>query len=146
MNVLNAYQQGAVSMSRKNDAHVVINNKEFIICGYESSEYLQKVAAYLNNKIAECKEIEGYQNLDRDMKNFMLEVNIVDDYFKAQDKVSELEAEQSKKEDELYQLKHEYIALKEQLKKVQSELEQVEAAKRQQKCLEKQEEQVTEDR
>ena len=73
-------------MGTKNDAHVVINNKEFVICGYESSEYLQKVAAYLNNKIAECKEIDGYQNLERDMKNFMLEINIVDDYFKAQDK------------------------------------------------------------
>lgn len=137
-------------MSTKNDAHVVINNREFIICGYESSEYLQKVAAYLNNKIAECKEIEGYQNLDRDMKDCMLEINIVDDYFKAQDKVTELEAEQSKKEDELYQLKHEYIAQKEQLKKVQSELEQLrqvyEAGKQQQKCLEEQEEQVTEDR
>ncbi|SET01249.1 cell division protein ZapA [[Clostridium] polysaccharolyticum] len=127
-------------MGTKNDAHVVINNKEFVICGYESSEYLQKVAAYLNNKIAECKEIDGYQNLERDMKNFMLEINIVDDYFKAQAKAAELEAENSRKENELYQLKHEFIALKEKLGKTKEELEQVgpayEAAKRQIKRLE----------
>lgn len=129
-------------MGTKNDAHVVINNKEFIICGYESSEYMQKVAAYLNNKIAECKDIKGYQNLDRDMKNFMLEINIVDDYFKAQDKAVELESDNSKKEDELYRLKHEFIALKEKLSKAQSDLEQIgtayEAAKRQIKRLEQQ--------
>lgn len=129
-------------MGTKNDAHVVINNKEFVICGYESSEYLQKVAAYLNNKIAECKEIDGYQNLERDMKNFMLEINIVDDYFKAQDKAVELESENSKKDDELYQLKHEFVALKEKLNKTQQELEQIgtayEAAKRQLKHLEEQ--------
>lgn len=129
-------------MATKNDAHVVINNKEFVICGYESSEYLQKVAAYLNNKIAECKEMDGYQNLERDMKNFMLEINIVDDYFKAQDKAVELESENSKKDDELYRLKHEFVALKEKLNKTQQELEEIgtayEAAKRQLKHLEEQ--------
>lgn len=126
-------------MESKNDAHVVINNKEFVICGYESSEYLQKVAAYINNKIAECKNMDGYLSLERDMRNFMLEINIVDDYFKAQDKAVELETENSKKDDELYQLKHEFIALKEKLSKVQQELEQVgpayESAKRQLKRL-----------
>ena len=129
-------------METKNDAHVVINNKEFVICGYESSEYMQKVAAYLNNKIAECKEIEEFKNLERDMKNFMLEINIVDDYFKAQDKATELESENSKKEDELYRLKHEFVALKEKLSKTQQELEQIgsayEAVKRQLKHLEEQ--------
>lgn len=129
-------------MSTKNDAHVVINSKEFVICGYESSEYLQKVAAYINNKIAECKNMDGYQNLERDMKSFMLEINIVDDYFKAQDKAVELETENSKKDDELYQLKHEFIALKEKLSRVQQELEQIgpayESAKRQLKRLEAQ--------
>lgn len=132
-------------MGTKNDAHVVINNKEFVICGYESSEYMQKVAAYLNNKIAECKNTEGYQSLDRDMKNFMLEINIVDDFFKAQDRAIELETENSKKDDELYRLKHDYITLKEQLRKVQSDLEQVgpayEAAKRQLERFEEQEKQ-----
>lgn len=129
-------------MGTKNDAHVVVNNKEFVISGYESSEYLQKVAAYLNNKIAECKEIEGYQNLERDMKNFMLEINIVDDYFKAQDRAMELENEVSKKEDELFHLRHEFVALKEKLSKTQSELERVgsayESSKRQLKRMEEQ--------
>ena len=129
-------------MGTKNDAHVVIDNKEFVICGYESTEYLQKIAAYLNNKIAECRNIEGYHNLEHDMKKFMLEINIVDDYFKAREKVQELEMENSRKEDELYQLKHEFIALKEELSKEQKELEETssayEAAKRQIANLEEQ--------
>ena len=41
-------------MNTKNDIEVAINNKKYVLCGYESDEYLQKVALYLNQKINEC--------------------------------------------------------------------------------------------
>lgn len=35
-------------MAKKNTAEVLINGKIYVISGYESTAYLQKVAAYLN--------------------------------------------------------------------------------------------------
>ena len=112
-------------MNTKNDVHVNINNREFVIYGYESLEYLQKVAVYLNNKMAECKETEGFSHMDREMQNIMLEINIVDELFKVQSRVGEVEAELKQKNEELYQLKHEFIVQKEKLAKLQEELNQV---------------------
>ena len=40
-------------MASKTDTEVIIGGKVFTLCGYESEEYLQKVASYINNKIAE---------------------------------------------------------------------------------------------
>ena len=39
----------------------MIEGKIIKLSGYESEEYLQKVAAYLNNKIAELGELPGYK-------------------------------------------------------------------------------------
>ena len=40
-------------MSVKTDTEVIIGGKVFTLSGYESEEYLQKVASYINNKTAE---------------------------------------------------------------------------------------------
>ena len=37
-------------MSAKTNAEVVIDGKVYTLSGYENEEYLQKVAAYINNK------------------------------------------------------------------------------------------------
>ena len=42
-------------MAVKNTAQVVIGGKIFTLGGYESEEYFQKVASYINNKMAEAK-------------------------------------------------------------------------------------------
>ena len=34
-------------MSSKTDAEVIIGGKIYTLCGYESEEYLQKVASYI---------------------------------------------------------------------------------------------------
>ena len=39
--------------SSKNFTEVLIGGKVFTLSGFESEEYLQKVAAYINNKINE---------------------------------------------------------------------------------------------
>lgn len=48
-------------MSSKNNTEVIINGKIYTISGYESEDYLQKVASYINNKIAEFDNIEAYK-------------------------------------------------------------------------------------
>ena len=37
-------------MSSKTDTEVIVGGKVFTLSGYESEEYLQKVASYINNK------------------------------------------------------------------------------------------------
>ena len=51
-------QKGMVrKMAAKTDTEVIIGGKVFTLSGYESEEYLQKVASYINNKIAEYNKI-----------------------------------------------------------------------------------------
>ena len=47
-------------MAVKNTAQVVIGGKIITLGGYESEEYFQKVASYINNKMAELSEMPGY--------------------------------------------------------------------------------------
>lgn len=97
-------------MSAKTDTEVIIGGKVFTLSGYESEEYLQKVASYINNKMAEYAKVEAYKRQPLDMQNVLLQLNIADDYFKAKRQISLLEEEIQGKEKELYNLKHELIA------------------------------------
>lgn len=96
-------------MSSKNKTEVLIAGKIFTLSGYESEEYLQKVATYINNKISEFKKLDGYNHQTKENKSILLELNIADDYFKAKKQVEMVEEELSEKDKELYDLKHELI-------------------------------------
>ena len=97
-------------MSAKTDTEVIIGGKVFTLSGYESEEYLQKVASYINNKMAEYNKVDSFRRQPVDMQNVLLHLNIADDYFKAKKQISLLEEELQGKEKELYNLKHELIA------------------------------------
>ena len=97
-------------MAGKTDAEVIIGGKVLTLSGYESEEYLQKVASYINNKIAEYNKVESYRRQPPELKSTLLELNIADDYFKAKKRIDELDEEIKLKEKELYDLKHELIA------------------------------------
>ncbi len=96
-------------MSSKNRAEVLIDGKIYTLSGYESEEYLQKVATYINSKLVEFKKLEGYSRQSRENKSILLELNIADDYFKAKKQAEMLEEELAEKDKELYDLKHELI-------------------------------------
>ena len=96
-------------MSSKNNAQVIIDGKIFTLSGYESEEYLQKVAPYINNKIAEFKKDEGYRRQTIDVQKALLDLNIADDYFKAKKQADALETELESKDKQLYDIKHELI-------------------------------------
>ncbi|MDE6926341.1 MAG: cell division protein ZapA [Acetatifactor sp.] len=97
-------------MSSKTDTEVIIGGKVFTLSGYESEEYLQKVASYINNKINEYNKIESFRRHPLDTQSVLLQLNIADDYFKAKKQISVLEEELQTKEKELYDLKHELIS------------------------------------
>lgn len=98
-------------MSTKNNTQVIIDGKVFTLSGYESEEYLQKVASYLNSKINELKKLESYPRLGSDMQKALLDFNITDDYFKAKKQADSLEEEIEAKDKQLYDVKHELIGL-----------------------------------
>ena len=97
-------------VSSKNCTEVLIGGKVFRLSGYESEEYLQKVASYINNKLVEYGKVESFRRQNVDMQNILLQLNIADDYFKAKKQINTMEEEIAAKEKELYDLKHELIA------------------------------------
>lgn len=96
-------------MSSKNYIDVIIDGKIYNIGGFESEAYLQKVASYINNMIAEFKQNENYRVQKVDMQRILLEINIANDYFKAKKQADLLQNDIELKEKEVYDLKHELI-------------------------------------
>lgn len=97
-------------MAAKNDTEVIIGGKVLRLSGYESEEYLQKVAAYINGKITELNRLDSFRRSPVETQNVLMQLNITDDFFKAKKQITLLEEEISSKEKELYDLKHELIA------------------------------------
>ena len=96
-------------MNKYNDIEVIIHNKRYTLSGYESEEYLQKIASYINNKHTEFRNRDAYRFLDSDLKNILMQINIADDFFKAREKIIELEQENELKGNEIFDIKHELI-------------------------------------
>ena len=110
-------------MSSKNKTEVLIDGKIYTLSGHESEEYLQRVATYINNKLAELKKLDGYARLSQELKSILLELNVADDYFKAKNQVEMVEEELAQKDQELYDLKHELISTQIKLEDAAKELE-----------------------
>ena len=102
-------------MAAKNKIQVLIGGKIYTLSGYESEEYLQKVAAYLNNKITEIRSIDGYQRLSPEMRSLLLNLNTADDYFKLRKQADQLGDQIAEKDRELYEIKHELISVQMQI-------------------------------
>ena len=109
-------------MPTKNEAEVLIGGKVITLSGYESREYIQKVAAYLDNKLDEHKKMESYNRLPLEFQNIMIQLNIADEYFKAKKIADTLEGDLESKDKEIYDLKHELIALQNKFDKQADEL------------------------
>ena len=112
-------------MAAKRDIQVLIGGKVYTLSGYESEEYLQKIALYINNKMDEMDQIPNYRRLSMDMQKTLLELNMADDYHKAKKQVEMLEADIEEKDKVEYDLKHELISSQIQLEKADKEIERL---------------------
>ncbi len=117
-------------MSAKTNAEVIIGGKVYTLSGYESEEYLQKVAAYINNKRGEFDAMEECRRLSADMKSTLLELNIADDYFKAKGQAETLEQDLEAKEQEIYNLRHDLISNQIKMESDAKALKELEAENR----------------
>ena len=111
--------------SSRNDTEVLIGGKVFTLSGFESEEYLQRVSTYLNHKIAECSNIEGYRRQSAETRSTLLALNIADDYFKAKRQGAALEQDVEQKDKEMYDLKHELISTQIKCENLEQELQKV---------------------
>lgn len=114
--------------SSKTDTEVIIGGKVFTLSGYESEEYLQKVASYINNKVIEYSKLGNFRRQPVDTQGVLLQLNIADDYFKAKKQVSDLEEELQNREKELYDLKHELISTQMKLETAEDQVRTLQKA------------------
>ncbi len=112
-------------MSAKTDTEVIIGGKVLTVSGNESAEYLQKVAAYINNKVNEYAKMDSFKRQSVDKQNMLIQLNIADDYFKAKKQIELLEQDLKAKDNELYDLKHELIATQIKLDNTSKSLKEV---------------------
>ncbi|MBE5964595.1 MAG: cell division protein ZapA [Lachnospiraceae bacterium] len=109
-------------MANKNNTEVVIDGKVYTLCGYESEEYLQKVASYINNKIAEVKQSESFRKQPLDIQEMIIRINLADDYFKVKKLADSLENDSEAKDKEAYDLKHDMIAAQIKIDSLEQEI------------------------
>jgi cell division protein ZapA len=114
-------------MSAKTCAEVVIDGKVYTLSGYEGEEYLQKVAAYINNKINEFDALENARHLPGNMKSTLIQLNIADDYFKAKSQVDKLERDVELRDKEIYDLKHDLISNQIKTENLEERMKELEA-------------------
>ena len=77
-------------MKTKNEVEVLIGGEKYTICGYESDDYLQKIATYINRKRDEINKGAASTLISNDTRVVLTEINIADDYFNAENRISEV--------------------------------------------------------
>ena len=112
-------------MAAKKDIQVVIGGKVYTLSGYESEEYLQKIALYINNKMDEMDQISNYRRLSVDMQKTLLELNMSDDYYKSKRQIELLETDIEEKDKIEYDLKHELISSQIHLEEAEQTIEEL---------------------
>lgn len=112
-------------MEQKNYTEVLIDGTIYTLGGTEEEAYIQRVAAYLNEKIGSIRQQGGFRRLSVEYQALMLELNIADDYFKEQERADLLAEQKAAMEKDAYSLKHELITTQLKLERDQEELERL---------------------
>lgn len=112
-------------MATKNDVQALIGGKIYTLSGYESNEYLQKVASYIDHKINELAQNDSYRHQSYDMRHILLELNLTDDYYKAKKQADNLQEDIEQKDKEIYDLKHELIAVQLKMENMEKRMDKL---------------------
>ena len=113
-------------MKTKNEVEVLIGGEKYTICGHESDDYLQKIATYINRKRDEINKGAASTLISNDTRVVLTEINIADDYFNAENRLSEVKEELEEANSLNFKLKHDLAVTTEELdnlKKAHADLE-----------------------
>jgi cell division protein ZapA len=72
----------------KNKTEVSVAGKKYNIVGFESSDYIVKVAKYVDDKMREL--MKGDKRLTAESAAILTALNVADDYFKAEESAKSL--------------------------------------------------------
>ena len=114
-------------MSSKKTTEVILGGKVFKLSGYESEEYLQRVASYINNKLTEFNKDDNYRRMSAEFRTNLMYLNIADDYFKAKKLGDSLSLEIESKDKEIYDLKHDLISNQVKTENAEASMKELEA-------------------
>jgi len=129
-------------MAAEKDNKVKVENKiEVVICGEiitikstESADHVQRIARYVDSKMAEMQSQNITATINERVMTQLLALNIADDFFKAQEKITRLKTDneqfvldtrrmQEKAKDSADKIKE----LKEDLAKAKAEIKELKA-------------------
>ena len=78
---------------------VNIGGKEYQLTGYESEEYIHKVAIYVDRKMAEIRK--NFFNLSTTMASVLTAINVADELMKAREEIKELQEKNAALKEEI---------------------------------------------
>ncbi|MEE1114609.1 MAG: cell division protein ZapA [Eubacterium sp.] len=116
-------------MAEKTTIKVLIDGKIVTLSGYESEDYLQHVAYYLNTKIAELRSLDGYNRQSQETKATLLALNIADDYFKAKAQVDAMQEDLEDKDQSAYDVKHDLVNMQMENERLRKEIAELRGKK-----------------
>lgn len=111
-------------MDSKNYTQVLIDGKIYTLGGTEDEGYLQRVAAYVNEKLNIMRKLPGFTRQSSEYQNAMIQLNIADDYFKSMEQEKASRRQRDDMERESYSLKHELVGTQMKLEAVLKDLEE----------------------
>ena len=88
------------SSNEKDTTEVLINGRVYSLSGADGA-YIQKVAAFMNRKLAEVKNVQGYNHMSDEYRTLLLELNLCDEYFRAEEEMEKLRASMEEMQREL---------------------------------------------
>ncbi|MCR5619494.1 MAG: cell division protein ZapA [Lachnospiraceae bacterium] len=109
-------------MADVNETQVIIAGKVLTLTGYETAEYTQKVANYINKKMDECRNAVSFRSQNKETQMLLVALNIADDYMKISEKLKENEQLIKDKDTEIYNLKHDIITIQGRLDKADDQV------------------------
>ena len=109
-------------MSDINETQVIIAGKVLTLTGYETAEYTQKVANYINKKLEDCKATASFKAQNKEMQMLLVALNIADDYMKVHERITEVESIIKDKDKEIYNLKHDIVTTQSRLDKADEQV------------------------
>lgn len=94
----------------KSETVVTISGKNYTLMGYESDEYMQRVASFVNSRLEEYRKVDSYRRLPADTQNVLVLLNIADEYFKTREQVEQLNEDLERRDKDLYDVKHNLVS------------------------------------
>ena len=110
-------------MNKKNDTQVMILNKPYTLSGFESDEYLLRIAYLINSMYEEVRKLDIYKSMDMETKHVLLDINLADEYCKIKSRNDELKADIDRHSDEIGALRREILEYKSKLDSAAKESE-----------------------